>query len=82
VAVPVSLQDTTFLTNLRTFLAAADTADEQRVYRQTGKPDRVDSMKHPDREESAWWYFALGKVYRFRDGRLDRVEDFPPVKPL
>jgi hypothetical protein len=82
VVLPVTLQDTTFLTNLRTFLAQADSADERRVYREAGKPDRVDTVSHPDREESAWWYFAAGKVYRFRDGRLDEVEDFAPVRPL
>ena len=82
VAVPVTLEDTAFLTTLREFLAALRTADEHRVYRETGKPDRVDRVKYPDRDESAWWYFRHGKVFRFRDGRLDRVEDFPPVKPL
>jgi hypothetical protein len=82
VAVPVTLQDTSFLTNLRTFLADVESADEQRVYRETGKPDRVDSVKYPDRTETAWWYFATGKVYRFRNGRLDKVEDFAPVRPL
>lgn len=82
VAVPVTLQDTTFLETLRGFLAGLDSADEQRVYRETGKPDRVDRVRYPDRDESAWWYFAMGKVYRFRDGRLERVEDFVPVRPL
>jgi hypothetical protein len=82
VVLPVTLQDTSFLTNLRTFLAHADSADELRVYREAGKPDRVDTVSHPDREEAAWWYFADGKVYRFRDGRLDKVEEFAPVRPL
>jgi hypothetical protein len=82
VAVPVTLQDTTFLDTLRGFLASLETADEQRVYRETGKPDRVDDVKFPDREETAWWYFRLGKVFRFNDGRLEKVEDFPPVEPL
>ena len=82
VAVPVTLQDTSFLTTLRTFLASLDTTDEHRTYRETGKPDRVDQVNYPDRAESAWWYFRLGKVYRFRDGSLDRVEDFEPVTPL
>ena len=82
VAVPVTLQDVTFLTNLRGFLASLQTADEKRVYRETGKPDRVDDVTYPDREETAWWYFRLGKVFRFNDGRLEKVEDFPPVEPL
>lgn len=82
VAVPVTLEDTAFLTTLREFLRGLRTQDEQRVYRETGQPDRVDRIKYPDRDESAWWYFRLGKVYRFRDGRLERVEDFAPVNPL
>jgi hypothetical protein len=82
VAVPVTLEDTSFLSTLREFLGALRTADEQRVYRETGKPDRVDRIRYPDRQEAAWWYFRLGKVYRFRDGSLERVEDFTPVTPL
>ena len=82
VAIPVTLEDTAFLTTLREFLASLRTQDEQRTYRETGKPDRVDRVKYPDREETAWWYFRLGKVYRFSDGRLQRVEDFAPVTPL
>ena len=82
VAVPVTIENTTFLTSLRAFLASLRTADEQRVYRETGKPDRVDDVKFPDRAEAAWWYFELGKVYRFNDGRLVKVEDFPPVESL
>lgn len=82
VAVPVTLHDTAFLTSLRAFLASLETGDEQRVYRETGKPDRVDDVTFPDRDETAWWYFQLGKVYRFADGRLVKVEDFPPVEPL
>jgi hypothetical protein len=81
VAVPVTLEDTTFLTTLREFLASLTTAEEQRVYRETGKPDRVDRVRYPDRTETAWWYFRAGKVFRFLDGRLDKVEDFPPVTP-
>jgi hypothetical protein len=82
VVVPVTLEDTAFLTTLREFLRGLRTSDEQRVYRETGKPDRVDRVKYPDRDESAWWYFRMGKVFRFVDGRLQRVEDFPPVRPL
>ena len=29
--------------------------------------------------ESAWWYFGLGRVARFLDGRLLEVESYPPV---
>jgi hypothetical protein len=82
VAVPVTLNDTRFLDNLREFVGALATADERRVYDQLGKPDRVDQVSFPDRLEVSWWYFQQGKVYRFVDGRLSRIEEFDPVRPL
>ncbi len=82
VAVPVTLQDTTFLDTLRDFLRSLGTDEERRTYHQTGKPDRVDRTSYPDHLETAWWYFRLGKVYRFRDGHLEKVEAFAPVEPL
>jgi len=82
VAVPVSLQDTTFLDTLRTFFASLKTDEERRTYREAGRPDRVDRTNFPDHLETAWWYFRAGKVYRFRDGRLDKVETFAPVEPV
>jgi hypothetical protein len=82
VAVPVSLEDTKFLDTLRDFLGSLRTDEERRTYRQTGKPDRVDRVAFPDHLETAWWYFRTGKVYRFRDGRLEKVEEFAPVQPL
>lgn len=82
VAVPVTLEDTKFLDTLREFLGSLRTDEERRAYRQTGKPDRVDRVTFPDHLETAWWYFRAGKVYRFRDGRLEKVEEFAPVQPL
>ena len=82
VAVPVALADTAFLDTLRQFLGSLRTDEERRTYRQVGKPDRVDRTTYPDHLETAWWYFRAGKVYRFRDGRLEKVEAFSPVEPL
>jgi hypothetical protein len=82
VAVPVELADTAFLETLRQFLGSLRTDEERRTYRQVGRPDRVDQVSYPDRLETAWWYFRAGKVYRFRDGRLDTVEEFSPVQPV
>jgi hypothetical protein len=82
VAVPVALQDTTFLDTLRQFLGSLRTDEERRTYHEAGKPDRVDRISYPDRLETAWWYFRVGKVYRFRDGHLEKVESFAPVEPL
>ena len=64
------------------FLASLRTDEERRTYRQVGKPDRVDSTRVSDHLETAWWYFRAGKVYRFRDGRLEKVDTFAPVEPL
>ena len=82
VAVPITLEDTAYLDTLRQFLATLRSEEERRTYRQVGRPDRVDSTAQGDHLESAWWYFRAGKVYRFRDGRLEKVEEFAPVSPL
>ena len=76
----VVVSDISFVNNLRQFLATIDTEDERKVHRQMGEPDRVQQVNHGDSQEVAWWYFESGQVYRFRDGRLDRVEPFDPVK--
>jgi hypothetical protein len=82
VAVPVTLSDTRFLTNLRDFIASLDTSDQRRIYQERGKPDRVDRVQLSGRLEVSWWYFEQGKVYRFADGTLAKVEEFDPVEPL
>jgi len=82
VAVPVTLEDTAFLDTLREFLASLRTSEEQTTYRQAGKPDRVDRTTFPDHVDTAWWYFEQGKVYRFRDGHLQTVDSFDPVRPV
>ena len=58
-------------------------ADEARLFREQGRPDKlvVEETEPGEAAVSAWWYFADGKVYRFRDGRLDETVDFEPIKP-
>lgn len=79
VIVPLTVTDPEFLNTFRTFVDGLDTDDEQRVYREVGRPDKVDALELPDRVEEAWWYFRYGQVYRFVDGRLDQVERFDPI---
>jgi hypothetical protein len=64
----------------RSFAASTQSDDQKRVFEELGKPDRVDRLEMPGGDEVAWWYFALGKSYHFRDGRLDQVMEFDPVK--
>lgn len=70
---------------LRDFLASVKSADERRVYEEMGAPDDVKRVSYAGRQqqeeaEASWWYFAAGKVYRFRAGRLDQVDRFDPVQ--
>ncbi len=80
--VPVVLEDTSLLDQLNELRRHLDSVDEQRVYEAHGSPDRIDSAEYGGRTESAWWYFNLGKVYRFDNGRLTATETFDPVRPL
>lgn len=65
---------------VRQFLAGLDSADERRVYGEMGNPDEVKTVRYPDHEEVSWWYFESGRMYRFRDGALEQVVPFDPVK--
>jgi hypothetical protein len=76
------VSDLAFVESVRTFLASIRSEDQRRTYQEAGAPDKVDRLQHSDHEEAAWWYFELGRVYRFRDGRLDKIEPFDPVKPF
>lgn len=80
VVATLQVDDTSYLDSLRTFLSILDTEDEHRLYHRLGPPDEVKVIEHSDRTETAWWYFALGKVYRFRDGQLHGSESFEPVE--
>lgn len=80
VVVAVAVENTRFLNNLRQFVASVQSDDERKVYDEMGKPDEVKRVQYPDHVEASWWYFDSGKVYRFRDGRLEQVVPFDPVK--
>ncbi len=83
VVVPVTVANAEFITQLRAFLAGVKSDDERRVYREMGKPDKVEQSVYEDgggRRDAAWWYFERGKVYRFHEGVLTEVESFDPVK--
>lgn len=80
VITPMVVEDTTFLLNLRRFLASLKTDDERRTYQEIGRPDKIDAAPVAGATETAWWYFEAGRVYRFRSGTLDRVDTFDPVK--
>lgn len=64
------------------FAEAARSADERQVFQAQGQPDRVDVFDAPEAQEVTWWYFQLGKAYRFRDGELVQVVPFDPVEPF
>jgi hypothetical protein len=79
----LEVRDRAFLDHLRDFLSSLRSEDERRVYDDMGTPDDVKRIHYSgssDSTEVTWWYFEAGKVYRFRDGRLEQVADFSPVR--
>ncbi|HLF56216.1 MAG TPA: hypothetical protein VI942_05150 [Thermoanaerobaculia bacterium] len=68
-----------FMQRLRDFEASLVTEDEKTVYAQLGLPERVDRTQVGDAIETAWWYFAHGRVCRFRDGVRREIQSFPPI---
>lgn len=82
VVTTLAIADGTAVAALDRFAAALDSDDERRVYEQLGPPERVETFDRPDYQEVTWWYFGLGKAYRFQDGRLDQVVPFDPVEPF
>jgi hypothetical protein len=80
VVTAVVVKNAEFITHLREFLASLKTADEHKVYDDMGRPDRVETVQYPGWAEVSWWYFGAGRVYRFRDGHLEQVVPFEPVK--
>ncbi len=79
VVTPLVIQGIGDLGWLRRLLSDDAGDEEKRVFREMGRPDRVDVH---DGGAAAWWYFEAGKVYRFRDGALEQVEHFEPIQPL
>jgi hypothetical protein len=72
------VENADFVRTLRAFVASVDSDDEQRIYRQMGKPDRVEERG----VERSWWYFADGRLFRFTDGDLVETKTFDPVEKL
>jgi hypothetical protein len=77
----LTVENADFFYALRDFVASLASEDEHRVYAEAGRPDSVERREGAIREAD-WWYYALGRVYRFRDGRLTEVERFEPVRPF
>ncbi len=82
VVVAVTVENRQFLDSFRQFLASIRTEDQRKVYQEMGKPDRIRNVQYPGHLESSWWYFESGRVYRFRDGHLEQVVPFDPVRGL
>ena len=80
VVASITVQNASFVTNLRKFKATVDSEDERRIYDRNGRPDRVKVTNFPDHSETSWWYFETGRVYRFVNGRLQATEEFSPVR--
>lgn len=80
VVTSLTIQNRQFIDRLREFLASIDSDEERRVYEEMGKPDRVQRVQAPDSLEESWWYFESGRMYRFRNGRLEQVVPFSPVQ--
>jgi hypothetical protein len=76
----IVVRNAAFITHLRDFIATVRTDDQHRVYDEMGRPDKVEVVQYPGWAEVSWWYFDSGRVYRFRDGRLEQVVPFDPVK--
>ena len=76
--VTLAVENAAFVRTLRSFLASIDTDDEERIYQQMGKPDRVEEKG----DVRSWWYFDKGQTYRFRNGNLAEVKTFDPVEDL
>ena len=80
--VGVTVENRQFLDSVRQFLASIQTDDQRKIYQEMGKPDRIRNVQYPSHLESSWWYFESGRVYRFRDGRLEQITPFDPVHGL
>jgi hypothetical protein len=76
----IVVQNAAFIAHLREFLTSVRTDDQHRVYDEMGRPDKVETVQYPSSAEVSWWYFETGRVYRFRDGHLEQVVPFDPVK--
>lgn len=67
---------------LRWLIGFAETGgsdDERKIFGELGRPDRVDRAQRDEGLEYTWWYFDIGKAYRFIGGRLTEVVHYEPV---
>lgn len=80
--VDITVADTAFLERYRSFIAALDTDDERQTFDRMGIPAKIDRLRLATHEETTWWYFEVGKGFRFRSGRLAETFDFEPVTPF
>lgn len=80
VVFPLVVEDTTDLERLRAFFKSLKSEDEKRIYQEMGLPERIDRGEADYDPDRSWWYFKAGKVYRFRDGKLEKVTHFDPVE--
>ncbi|MDX1503752.1 MAG: hypothetical protein R3325_15440 [Thermoanaerobaculia bacterium] len=62
------------------FWTTLATEAEREAFREMGAPDRTDRLSAAGREEVTWWYFRVGRAYRFVDGQLDEIARFDPVE--
>ncbi len=75
----LTVTETGYLYWLRRLLGGQATTDEQRLYRENGRPGRIDDYSDG---KSAWWYFEAGKVYRLASGVLEQTQSFTPIVPV
>lgn len=82
VAASLVVADGRFVERARAFLAGIASEDERRIWSELGLPESIDRVESPTAVEAAWWYYAAGRVARFRDGRLVELQAFDPIRPL
>lgn len=82
VSASLVVADGRFVERARAFLAGIASEDERRIWTELGLPESIDRVESPNVVEAAWWYYAAGRVARFRDGRLVELQSFDPIRPL
>jgi len=78
--VPLVIEDVDFVDALRRFESSIRTDEQRRIYRRLGYPDEVQVTELAQGDETSWWYFHRGEVYRFVEGELQEMESFEPVR--
>lgn len=82
VVVMVQIVDTSFIEARKRFMETLVSADQRRIYQELGQPQRADTVNTGEQTEVTWWYFKVGRLYRFADGELIEEKDFEAVTPL